>query len=450
MNNKILLIIAALSVFVCGEEVNAASADLNQTRNGSDNSPVSPMNWVNGNLGSSQAHFAEGMSIPFQCIMTGLTIGVQASITIGYDIRRNGKNAYDFITHYNRIMPHTFPLHSTPETIDPLLGSGLPSSTPFSLSRIPAPGSLYGVPTNVYNWYITDSEKQMTLYNGTIDTIYYLVQGDLLAFASETQVVVKFTPSAANAVLLWGGHIASRDDWGYTNGIPNSAGGIGGSPFHMRLISWSYGSLGSQDRSVAGGSVMGPLTPSTLPITLINFSAENIPEGVQLNWTTSSEINNDYFTLERFKGNENFETVGMVDGAGNSNSLLNYSYLDRNPEVGIAYYYLVQTDFDGTKKGYGPIYARTGDSRFSLSLVNIYPNPTTGDFYLTYRSENRCETLFEILNAEGKRMYVETLHSQRGTNFIEIKNNTLPAKGIYFARLSQDKVKSQAERIVKK
>jgi len=86
----------------------------------------------------------------------------------------------------------------------------------------------------------------------------------------------------------------------------------------------------------------------------------------------------------------------------------------------------------------------------SISLINVYPNAGTGDFYLTFSSADRSATVLEIMNADGKKVYSEELHSVPGTNFIEIKNSTLPAQGIYFVRLAQGKVKSYAERIVKK
>src|SRR6185295_7010708 len=119
----------------------AASANLNQARNGTDALPTNPVNWVNGNLGGSQAHYVEGMSAPFQCVMTGLTIGAQVTITIGYDIRNSSKHAYDYLTHYNRILPHNFLLHSTAETIDPLVGTGLGATTPYTTYAIPVPST---------------------------------------------------------------------------------------------------------------------------------------------------------------------------------------------------------------------------------------------------------------------------------------------------------------------
>src|SRR5215510_4907231 len=108
------LLIAAAST----QKANAAPGiNLNQARNGTDLLPVSPMNWVNGNVGSGQAHFIESMSASFQCVMTGLTPGVTGTLVIGYDIRNSSKNAFDYLTHYNRVTPHIFGYHSTAETI---------------------------------------------------------------------------------------------------------------------------------------------------------------------------------------------------------------------------------------------------------------------------------------------------------------------------------------------
>ena len=218
----------------------APAANLNQARNGTDPAPTTPVQWVNGNLGGSQAHYIEGMSVPYQCVMTDLVIGTQVTLIIGYDVMNSSKHAFDYLTHYNRLTPHSFLNHSTQEAIDPLAGTGLAAGTAFSTYAIPAPSSagspVPGQPTTSFN-SLPAAQKLMTLYNGNIDTIYYSIQGNLTASQSETQIVVKFKPTAATAVLIWGGHIGSRSDWGYTSGNPNSAGGISGSPFHMRLIS---------------------------------------------------------------------------------------------------------------------------------------------------------------------------------------------------------------------
>lgn len=86
-----------------------------------------------------------------------------------------------------------------------------------------------------------------------------------------------------------------------------------------------------------------------LPIELVDFSAAVVRNetAVLLEWQTASEINNHYFTLERSLDGFNWTEIHEEFGAGNSNSLLRYEYLDEEPVSGISYYRLKQTDFDG-------------------------------------------------------------------------------------------------------
>ena len=123
------------------------------------------------------------------------------------------------------------------------------------------------------------SERVMTLYGGTLIDVTYAVEGDvaLATSTSETQIKVRFRADSPTAVLAWGGHIGCRWDWGFNaNGTPRSAGGISGSSYHMRLVTWTLGSLGNQDRSLSTDAVYpvpkcgvtnaGPLRPSTVAI----------------------------------------------------------------------------------------------------------------------------------------------------------------------------------------
>ena len=68
---------------------------------------------------------------------------------------------------------------------------------------------------------------------------------------------------------------------------------------------------------------------------------------VDLTWSTASEINNDYFTIERSQNGVYFQEFDIVEGAGNSTHKINYSLIDRDPFDGISYYRLKQTDYDG-------------------------------------------------------------------------------------------------------
>lgn len=84
-----------------------------------------------------------------------------------------------------------------------------------------------------------------------------------------------------------------------------------------------------------------------LPIELLNFDGYNEENINVLNWVTSTEINNDYFTLERSIDGKTWKKIATIPGAGNSNTEMSYEYLDDTYSKNINYYRLTQTDFDG-------------------------------------------------------------------------------------------------------
>jgi len=119
---------------------------------------------------------------------------------------------------------------------------------------------------------------------------------------------------------------------------------------------------------------------SPLPITLETFSATKFNErSSKLNWRTSSEINSDYFGIERSQDGSNWETIGRVTAAGNSSKELAYEFIDdklpliRSKEQ-VFYYRLRMTDLDGKYK-YSDVRG-VNFGKLSSGVVSIYPNPT--------------------------------------------------------------------------
>lgn len=88
---------------------------------------------------------------------------------------------------------------------------------------------------------------------------------------------------------------------------------------------------------------------AVVPIILSSFDAiVTQAHTVNLNWTTASEINNDYFTIEKSLDGESYMASADIKGSGNTTTPRHYSYEDRQPVTGRSYYRLKQTDFDGT------------------------------------------------------------------------------------------------------
>jgi autotransporter-associated beta strand protein len=170
---------------------------------------------------------------------------------------------------------------------------------------------------------------------------------------------------------------------------------------------------------------------SPLPISLIDFNAQPVLEQVAVTWTTASEINNDYFTIERSIDGINFRPLTEVDGAGNSNTILNYKLMDSEPFDGVSYYRLKQTDFDG-KFEYSEVKAVNFQKPTAGQNWSVYPNPSNlNGINLSTGVVNSELIDLKLTDVTGKLVYSEQIGvNNKGDNkFISFENvNT----GIYY------------------
>jgi hypothetical protein len=153
--------------------------------------------------------------------------------------------------------------------------------------------------------------------------------------------------------------------------------------------------------TVSGANTFSPwilvAQSAPLPVTLLTFTASVVSEGVDLNWSTISEINNDFFTIERSHDGEHFEPVATVDGAGNSTIILNYSTRDPKPLPGISYYRLRQTDFNKESK-LSDIVA----VNYSDVLIIVSPNPAHDFVKVSFNKAAQHGTfIIELIDAKG-------------------------------------------------
>jgi hypothetical protein len=263
------------------------SANIDQCRNGGIGKAIQQCTgsgsgnsgWVNGNAGASNSHYAEGESISYRARLSGFAVGDQVRVVLGYDVIHNQHYSIDYLTDKNG--------WQTPETtvaLTPDLPTGVSPVPAHTLINITTPpGSVNADPTKSfaagcvggatgspqpltsYNANLAAGREVMELFGGTSGTMSYV--GTTPTFTAvgggdqEQQVAVTFTATSSNVVLAWGGHIASRLDWGCTDG-PLSAGGISGSPYHMRLKQLFVNSVetgqGNQDRSLSAAAVIVP------------------------------------------------------------------------------------------------------------------------------------------------------------------------------------------------
>ncbi len=114
-----------------------------------------------------------------------------------------------------------------------------------------------------------------------------------------------------------------------------------------------------------------------LPIELLDFGVAYDDKCVHVNWSTLSEINNEYFEIERSSDLLLWNIIAHIKGVNNSNQLVKYECSDVSPVVGISYYRLKQVDFDG-KSSYSKVLSLKIEE-IEHNIIEVYPNPVTSN-----------------------------------------------------------------------
>ncbi|MBK8488382.1 MAG: autotransporter-associated beta strand repeat-containing protein [Bacteroidetes bacterium] len=165
--------------------------------------------------------------------------------------------------------------------------------------------------------------------------------GNLAVYAQQHTIFKNSTTGptgwaqAGDAIDIWGDSDIGTSGYQYTL-TPN--------PLHL------------QNTNVSGFSyfAIGRSASYILPIVLTEFTAEIINTDVVLNWITASEVNNDYFSIERSMDGSIWNAIGQVDGAGSSSTVNHYDFTDKDAPGMVLYYRLKQIDFNGNYE-YSPI-----------------------------------------------------------------------------------------------
>lgn len=166
-----------------------------------------------------------------------------------------------------------------------------------------------------------------------------------------------------------------------------------------------------------------------LPIELLSNEVTCSDNTVVFTWSTASETNNNFFTIEKSTDGINFISIGTVSGAGNSTSVLNYSFTDHNPYSGTSYYRLKQTDFDGNSQTFGMLSSENCNTSVPLN-INAF-NDQTGNIAIvidTDANDNYTATLFDAL---GKKISSKELRTIQGSNTYKLDISSINS-GVYF------------------
>lgn len=328
--------------------MHAQSCQITQGQNGGVGSPVvSPVNFERGNSNGSKSHFEEGNSVPYRVELTTLEAATRYKIRFGFDVKKNGKYAIDYITGFQNLQSTRY---DVPETVLPVLGTSLEAVSGIMTHFLPIPAPNFsseasfnsvasssftalktpqgfnpesGVPASGLSATLRD-KGNMAIWNGTLENISYVevVNTTLQTVSSYMEVIFTKANNSHAVVLAWGGHIASSTDWGQGN----SASSISGSPYHMFV---SYVSRVSDGNIICNGNMDCQLSEDAVtlvPTCTITGPGRICAETALLTYTstldaaTNGSVNYQW-TLTNLNASANATLYGTTSGTSSSSSI---------------------------------------------------------------------------------------------------------------------------------
>jgi photosystem II stability/assembly factor-like uncharacterized protein len=193
--------------------------------------------------------------------------------------------------------------------------------------------------------------------------------------------------------------------------------------------------------AVGNSGVIRMTYTAGIPVELINFTALTKDGVVELSWETATEINNHIFEIEKRREDQEFYTIGYMEGAGTTTEPQKYSFFDRNVEQGTHYYRLKQIDFNGVFE-YSKEVEVLATGILSFSLSQNYPNPFNPVTSIQYEVSSKQFVLLIVYDLLGNE--IATLvneEKQSGTYEVEFNINSHSGEvrnlssGVYFYQL---------------
>jgi len=188
-----------------------------------------------------------------------------------------------------------------------------------------------------------------------------------------------------------------------------------------------------------------------LPVELVYFSGEERDCSIHLSWETATEVNSDYFIVERSFDAIQFNEVGRVNAAGNSTESITYNFTDNGINAQ-TYYRLKQVDFDGSAEYFDviKIHATCFEDGTEGDILDVYPNPVgeAGSMNVKAYSPYNETVTISIMDVTGKLVLTQLEEIIKGPNLLNFSVAGL-ASGTYIVRIDGSDWYSSAQKFVK-
>ncbi len=169
------------------------------------------------------------------------------------------------------------------------------------------------------------------------------------------------------------------------------------------------------------------------PIDLLRFEGEATLRGNLIKWATASEVDNEYFALERSVDGINFFEVNRIESSGSSIVTQYYNYLDKQAPAGMAYYRLKQVDFNGQSTMSKIIELNRGEAMFGFN--EVYPVPARDFVEVSFNANSNVPIYISVHDLVGSEIGSFNIDAFEGTNSFRIQIDTF-STGIYFISLN--------------
>jgi hypothetical protein len=217
---------------------------------------------------------------------------------------------------------------------------------------------------------------------------------------------------------------------GSTNGgnNGNNATHVGGGGSGALTHNHGSSAVSATGGAGAHGMVVIKFT-APLAVTLSNFtvSCEN---GRTINWSTESERNASHFIVERSRDGADWFEIGRLNAVGTTTQEQHYSLQDKSASYGTSYYRLKEVDYDGQVR----VYDVVSSDCSSNSGINVYPNPTQGNFVLEINSETAFEGTAVVYDLNGKALVQREINASKGISLVYFDGDHL-ANGTYILKI---------------
>ena len=349
-------------------------------------------------------------------------VGKWANLFTAADSTGNGDNGVWWVQHNQHNNNFEFALHTNSRSF-------------LTTTTSPSNGVWYHLACTY------DGTNMRVYMNGVLESTKGKT-GDIRTFPPSTKINMGRWPNTANNSRKFDGDIDEISLWNkvltsteITN-ISNNPESITGASYNAdSLIGYWNFDNGTADDLTNSGNNGSSGSGTTLPIELLSFEGASNSNSTLLSWTTASELNNDYFIIERATdistNNNDWENIARIEGNGTTNIISDYSYTDYYKYNNTVYYRLKQFDFDGKFTYHKTIAISATNS----NTINVYPNPSNGVFIVSGLN-NPSTNDITIYNSTGQ---IVKSYNKIPNNF-KVDISELPS-GIYYIKSDNITVK---------